>query len=186
VEIARGYERAGAAAVSVLTEPVYFGGGMDQLAAARAAIRIPVLCKDFIIDVRQLEEARSAGASAALLIVAALPGRELSGLLAACVGLGLAALVEVHDADEARRAVDAGATIVGVNHRDLQTLTIDLSRFAQIRPLLPSGVIAVAESGIKTAADVRRLRDEGADAILVGETLMRAPDPGAALAELLA
>jgi indole-3-glycerol phosphate synthase len=184
-EIAAGYERAGAAAVSVLTEEKWFDGSLAHLAAARARVGIPVLRKDFIVDEIQLREARSVGADAALLIARALSDDELRALVGACAAIGLAALVEVHDADEARRAIDAGATIVGVNHRNLSTLEIDLSIFAKIRATLPAGTIAVAESGIKTAADVRRLRGEGADAILVGETLMRAPDPGAALAELL-
>ena len=183
--IAAGYEAAGAAAVSVLTEEDFFAGSLAHLAAVRARVGLPVLRKDFLVDEYQLLEARAAGADAVLLIVAALDDDALLRLQDGAGELGLAALVEVHDDREAERAVRAGARIIGVNHRNLSTLQMDMGLFARLRPLLPDGTVAVAESGIRTPADVRRLGDAGASAILVGESLMRTADPGAALRELL-
>jgi indole-3-glycerol phosphate synthase len=183
--IALEYLAAGAAAVSVLTEEDYFDGSLAHLAAVRARMKVPVLRKDFIFDPWQLAEARAAGADAVLLIVAMLDDDLLARLHARAHQLGMAALVEVHDDEEAARAVDAGARIIGVNHRNLATLEMDMDLFARVRPRLGDGVVAVAESGIKTPADVRRLADAGADAILVGESLMRQPSPGAALRELM-
>jgi indole-3-glycerol phosphate synthase len=184
-EIAAEYERSGAAAVSVLTDRTFFDGDLAHVTAARARVAVPILRKDFVIDPWQVLEARAAGADAVLLIVAALDDATLASLIDAVHARGMTALVEIHDRDEARRAVDAGARVIGVNHRDLGTFAIDMGLFEAIRPLLPAAAIAVAESGIRTTADVRRMAAAGADAILVGEQLMRQPSPGAALRELL-
>jgi indole-3-glycerol phosphate synthase len=183
--IALEYLAAGAAAVSVLTEEDFFDGSLAHLAAVRARMTVPVLRKDFLFDPWQLAEARAAGADAVLLIVAMLDDDLLARLLARAHQLGMGALVEVHDEEEAARATDAGARIIGVNHRNLATLEMDMDLFARIRPRLGDGIVAVAESGIKTPADVRRLAEAGADAILVGESLMRQTSPGAALRELM-
>lgn len=185
VAIAAEYEAAGAAAISVLTDRAFFGGSLEDLAAVRARAGVPLLRKDFVIDPVQVAEAAAAGADALLLIVAALDDAALASLLASCRAHGLEALVEVHDAAEAERAVAAGARVIGVNHRDLGTFEIDMTLTARLRPLVPPDRVLVAESGIRAADDVRRLADAGADAILVGETLMRRPSPGAALRELL-
>jgi indole-3-glycerol phosphate synthase len=184
--IAREYAAAGAAALSVLTDRDFFDGELGFLARVRDAVPLPLLRKDFLIDAAQVAEARVAGADAVLLIVAILSDDELRELHAAARGLGLDALVEVHDEREAERAIAAGAEILGVNHRNLATLEIDMTLTARIAPMVPAGTILVGESGVKTAADVRALAAAGAHAILVGETLMRAASPGAALAELLA
>jgi indole-3-glycerol phosphate synthase len=184
--VAAEYEAAGAAAVSVLTDERHFGGSLAALTEARSRVGIPVLRKDFIVDGYQLLEARAAGADAVLLIVAALDDVTLATLAADASSLGMAALVEVHDEAEARRALAAGARLIGVNHRDLATLKVDMTVFARIRPLLPETILTVAESGIRTPEDVRRMARAGADAILVGEHLMRQPSPGVALRELLA
>jgi indole-3-glycerol phosphate synthase len=178
------YAAAGAAAISVLTEPTFFDGAPGHLARVRAAVRIPVLRKDFIVTEYQLVEAAALGADAALLIVSALTDVELRALLASCTALGLAALVEVHDTGEAERAVAAGATIVGVNCRNLRTLAVDPSVHEAVARRLPAGLIAVAESGIRTSADLDRLAAAGYHAFLVGERLIAHPDPGAALREL--
>jgi indole-3-glycerol phosphate synthase len=183
--IAAEYAAAGAAAISVLTDVTYFDGELAFLARCRERVALPLLRKDFLVDTYQIAEARAAGADGVLLIVAALELPQLAELLAAAAEHQLDALVEVHDAREAERALAAGASLVGVNHRDLKTFAIDMSLTAQIRPLLPAHVVLVAESGIRTAADVRALGDAGAHAVLVGEQLMRAPSPGAALRELV-
>lgn len=183
--IAREYAGAGATALSVLTDESFFDGHLSFLAAAHAAVTLPLLRKDFIVDGYQVAQARAALADAVLLIVAALDDAALRALLEDCRAHGLDALVEVHDADELRRAVDAGADLIGVNHRNLGDFTIDMALTAKLRPLAPADAVFVAESGIKTAADVRAMADAGADAILVGSSLMAAPSPGAALAELL-
>ena len=180
------YEAAGAAAASVLTDAPFFGGSLDDLRRARSTARLPLLRKDFIIDPYQIVEARVAGADAVLLIVAALRDEDLRGLLAETARWGLEALVETHDADEVARAVTAGARIIGVNHRDLRTFDMNMELAVTMRPLIPEDRVVVAESGIRNAADVRRLRAAGIDAILVGETLMHAPNPAAALRELVA
>lgn len=185
-EIAGEYHAGGAAAISVLTDEHFFAGHLGFLAKARARVPLPLLRKDFIIDRYQVAEARAAGADAILLIVAALEGAQLADLLATASLYRMDALVEVHDAAEADRALAAGASILGVNHRDLRTFTIDMSLTEQIAKRVPPSVVLVGESGIKTAADVRRLGDAGAHAVLVGETLMRAPSPRDALKELLA
>jgi indole-3-glycerol phosphate synthase len=185
-EVARVYAAAGAAALSVLTDGPFFGGALDDLTTAHTTTSLPVMRKDFIVDAYQLAEARAAGADAALLIVAALSDGELSALLAVGALYGLELLVEAHDAEEVARAVKAGAPIIGVNNRDLKTFTLDRELAARLRPAIPADRIVVAESGIRDAADVARLRAAGIDAMLVGETLMRAEDPGATLRALLA
>jgi len=180
------YAAGGAAAISVLTDGPGFGGSLADLAAVRAAVDVPVLRKDFVLERYQLLEARACGADAALLIVAALPGDLLRRRLDDCGDLGLEALVEVHDEREAEAAVGAGARVVGVNNRDLKTFRVDLATSERILPLLPAGIIGVAESGIRGPAEVRRLRAAGAANFLVGEALVRAPDPGPLLAALAA
>ncbi|MEZ4359587.1 MAG: indole-3-glycerol phosphate synthase TrpC [Kofleriaceae bacterium] len=186
VEIARAYATHGAAAISVLTDRDFFDGDLAFLSACRAAVAVPLLCKDFILGPYQLAEARAAGADGALLIAAALGERRLAELHAEATRLGLDALVEVHDETEAGWAVAAGATLIGVNHRSLRTFTIDMSLTGAIAPSLPVDAVLVAESGIRRGADVALLGAVGAHAVLVGETLMRAPSPGLALAELRA
>jgi len=180
------YEAAGAAAISILTDGPGFSGSLDDLAAARARVQAPLLRKDFVLERYQLLEARAWGADAALLIVAALPGDLLRRRIDDCAALGLSALVEVHDLAEAERAVAAGARIVGVNNRDLRTFRVDLAASEAVLPALPAGVLGVAESGVRTAADVARLRRSGAANFLVGEALVRAPDPGALLRDMAA
>jgi indole-3-glycerol phosphate synthase len=180
------YAAAGAAAISVLTDGPGFGGSLDDLAEVRARVAVPLLRKDFVLERYQLLEARAWGADAALLIVAALPGDALRRRLDDCASLGLAALVEVHDLPEAERALAAGARIVGVNNRDLRTFRVDLAASERVLPALPDGVLGVAESGIRAPADVARLRAVGAANFLVGEALVRAPDPGALLRDLVA
>jgi indole-3-glycerol phosphate synthase len=181
---ARAYADAGAAAISVLTEPTFFDGSPDHLRDVRAAVELPLLRKDFIVTEYQLFEAASLGADAVLLIVAALEQRELVELLGKADGLGLAVLVEVHDLEELHRALDAGARLVGVNSRNLRTLAVDLGVLDAVAGQLPSGVTAVAESGIRTRDDITRLSRAGYHAFLVGERLIAQPDPGAALREL--
>ena len=180
------YAAAGAAAVSVLTDGPGFGGSLDDLQAARARVSIPLLRKDFVLERYQLLEARVRGSDAALLIVSALPGDLLRRRLDDCAGLGLSALVEVHDLAEAEVAVRAGARIVGVNNRDLRTFKVDLAASEAVLPALPEGVLGIAESGVRTPADVARLRRAGAANFLVGEALVRASDPGALLAGMTA
>ena len=181
VAIARGYELAGAAAISVLTESTFFDGSLDHLRAVRGAVGVPLLRKDFIVNEFQIVEARAAGVDAVLLIVAALDDRTLGSLMANAEGHGLAALVEVHSADEASRAADAGAAIVGVNSRDLRTLEVKPEVFDHAMRVIRPGTVAVAESGISEPGEVRRLRDSGYQAFLMGERFMTAPEPGAAL-----
>jgi indole-3-glycerol phosphate synthase len=183
--LARAYQRGGAAAVSVLTEPVHFAGSPEDLVAVRAAVDLPVLRKDFVTTPYQVWEARAWGADAVLLIVAALEPARLAELLVEAGGAGLDALVEVHTRAEATVAGAAGATLVGVNARDLATLEVDLGRFAQIRDALPAGATVVAESGISSPAQVEAAAAAGADAVLVGESLVRADDPEELLAGLL-
>jgi indole-3-glycerol phosphate synthase len=168
-----------------LTDEPFFGGRLGHLSEARAATELPTLRKDFVVDSWQIAEARAAGADAVLLIVAALSDGELRRLLREAQALGVDALVEVHDGGELERAVAVGARLVGVNNRDLRTLEVSLQTSVSLAPRIPDDVVAVAESGIKTGLDLRRLRDAGFDACLVGEHLMAAPDPGAALRQLL-
>ncbi len=185
VSIAVGYERAGAAAISVLTEPGFFDGSLEHLRAVRESVTVPLLRKDFIIDEYQLLEARAAGADAILLIVAALDDRMLASLSKAARDLDLAALVEVHTTDECRRAMDAGATIIGVNNRNLRTLQVDLEASREVAGLLPPSAIGISESGLKTPADLKAMQALGYRAFLMGERFMVEPDPGAALAGLI-
>jgi indole-3-glycerol phosphate synthase len=175
---ARRYAEAGAACISVLTDGPGFGGSLADLAAVRAAVATPLLRKDFVVDRYQLLEARLHGADAALLIVAALEAESLAYLHAEALALGLAALVEVHDAAEVEVALRAGARLVGVNNRNLHTFEVDLATSERLLPALPEGVKGVAESGVRTVADARRLREAGAANLLVGEALVRAEDPG--------
>jgi indole-3-glycerol phosphate synthase len=184
--IASGYEKAGAVAISVLTEPTFFDGSLDHLEQVRATCTVPLLRKDFIVDEYQLIEAVAAGADAVLLIVAALADRDLAALHASAVRMGLAVLVEVHEVDELDRALAAGAAIVGVNNRNLRTLEVDTAASETIAARIPAGITAVSESGLKTADDLKRLRELGFHAFLIGERFMTTPDPGGALSELLA
>jgi indole-3-glycerol phosphate synthase len=181
---AAAYAAAGAAAISVLTEPTFFDGAPEHLADVRAAVRIPILRKDFIVSEYQLVEAAALGADAALLIVSALDDGLLRSLLGTTRALGLAALVEVHDLEEAARAAEAGAEIIGVNSRNLRTLSVDPAVHEAVADALPPAVVKVAESGIRTHGDIERLSAAGYDAFLVGERLISRPDPGAALREL--
>jgi indole-3-glycerol phosphate synthase len=181
---ARRYAAAGAAAISVLTDGPGFGGSLADLVAVRAAVDVPLLRKDFVVDRYQLLEARAAGADAALLIVAALTPERLDALLADCAALELAALVEVHDEAELTVALAAGARLVGVNNRNLKTFVVDLAVSERLLPGLPRDVKGVAESGVRTPEDARRLRRAGAANLLVGEALVRAPDPGWLLREM--
>ncbi|MFL6281106.1 MAG: indole-3-glycerol phosphate synthase TrpC [Vicinamibacterales bacterium] len=182
---ARAYASAGAAAISVLTEPTFFDGSLEHLRAVRAAVDLPVLRKDFIVTEYQLLEAAVVGADAVLLIVGALVQETLMSLLRASRALSLAALVEIHDDDELRRAVDAGASIIGVNSRNLRTLAVDPGVFDRVAEQLPRHTTMVAESGIRTRQDVARLSRIGYDAFLIGEGLIAQADPGAALRELV-
>ena len=183
--IARRYEAAGAAAISVLTDGPFFQGDLEHLRSAAAAVRLPLLRKDFILERYQLLEAREAGASAVLLIAAVLDDGRLGALLKDAEALGLDALTEVHDREELDRAVALGAPAVGINNRDLGTFEVDLETTLRLRPHIPEGCLAVSESGIFTREDVLRLQRAGVDAVLVGESLMRHPDPGAAVRALL-
>jgi indole-3-glycerol phosphate synthase len=187
-EIAALYERSGAAAISVLTEPTRFGGSLHDLAAVRHAVALPLLRKDFTVGAYQVWEARAAGADAVLLIVAMLQPPELTELLAEAALVGVDALVEVHDAAELEVALAAGATLIGVNNRNLHTLHIDLATSAALAPRLRAfpHVLAVSESGIQQAEHVRQMMGFGYRALLVGSHLMSSPDPGAALTALLA
>jgi indole-3-glycerol phosphate synthase len=181
--LATAYQRGGAAAVSVLTEERRFGGSLDDLRAVRAAVEIPVLRKDFVVEPYQLLEARAAGADLVLLIVAALADADLRALHDHARELGLTPLVEVHDEPEAERALAAGAALVGVNARNLKTLEVDPATFRKVAPLL-TDVVRVAESGITARDDVRRFVAEGADVVLVGEALVRDGDPEGAVRAL--
>jgi indole-3-glycerol phosphate synthase len=183
--ITSAYQAAGAAAISVLTDGPFFGGSLDDLRTVRATVSIPVLRKDFVVDAYQVAEARAAGADAILLIVAALSTPDLAGLLAEVRRWGMHALVETHDRQEVETAVAVGAEIIGVNHRDLRTFQMNMDLAANLRPSIPADRVVVAESGIRTAEDVTRMRAAGIDAILVGESLMAEPDPGFALRRLL-
>ena len=181
VAVARTYERHGAACLSVLTDADFFQGSRADLRAVRAAVSLPVLRKDFVLDRRQLLEARADGADAALLIAEILPGDRLATLHREAVALGLDVLVELHDADQLPRVLDAGATLVGINNRDLRTFQTRLDHTLDLLPRVPAGVTVVSESGIRDRADLDRLAAAGASAVLVGESLMRSADIGAAL-----
>jgi len=183
--LARDLEAAGACALSVLTEPDSFQGSLEYLSEARAAANLPVLCKDFIFDPYQLTEARVAGADAFLLIVAILTPDLLRELIARGAELGMAALVEVHTAAEIDVALEAGANIIGVNNRDLASMQVRLDTSLELIEYIPESCVKVAESGLRTAQDIQRLRAVGFNAFLMGTTLMRAEDPGAALRDLM-
>ena len=183
--IAAGYADAGAAAISVLTEPTFFDGAIDHLETVRAVVGLPVLRKDFIVAEYQLFEAKAAGADAVLLIVAALPPSDLARLLVGAAGLGLDALVEVHTAAELTQAVDAGARIIGVNNRNLRTLHVDIHASETLIERVPRDVVAISESGLRTSEDLMRLAALGYRGFLVGERFMASADPGAELRGLL-
>jgi indole-3-glycerol phosphate synthase len=184
--LARTYAKNGAAAISILTDEKYFGGSLDYLQdIADLEMAVPLLRKDFIFDRYQLLEARAAGASAVLLIVAMLEPLQLRDLLAANRELGLEALVETHTADEVEQALEAGARVIGVNNRDLHTFTVSLETSLQLRPQIPSDVVMVAESGIHTTDDVARLAAAGIDAMLIGEGLVTADDVGGKVREFV-
>lgn len=184
--LARTYAEAGATAISVLTEQRRFGGSLDDLDAVRAAVSIPVLRKDFMVTDYQLWEARAHGADIILLIVASLTDDELVRMHTLAQSLGMTALVEVHDEGETQRAVDAGARVIGVNARNLKTLEIHPDTFSRLVPLIPPGVVTVAESGIRGADDAAMYAAQGADALLVGETLVKGDDRAASVRELMA
>jgi indole-3-glycerol phosphate synthase len=182
--LAAAYASGGAAALSVLCQHASFGGRPEDLGLARSGSALPMMRKDFVVDEYQVVEARYYDADAILLIVAALTPDRLRGLLAEARGWGMEALVEVHCEAEVDIALRAGARVIGVNHRDLDTFQVDLSLTPRLRPMIPGNCTVVSESGIRTADDARRMRESGADAILVGEALMRSADPAAKLREL--
>lgn len=184
LQLARTYAQYGASAISVLTDERFFQGHLDYLRAIRESVSLPLLRKDFLVSRYQVVEARVAGADAVLLIVAALSEAQLRDLLEYAHALGMDALVEVHTEEEMRRAVEAGAHLIGVNNRDLTTFYTTLEVTERLAPLLPPGGILISESGIESAEDVRRVARAGAHAVLVGESLMRARDTGAKLHEL--
>ena len=184
--LARDYESGGASVISVLTETRQFGGSLADLAAVRSTVDIPVLRKDFVLTSYQVWEARAHGADMVLLIVAALEQEALVSLVERTQSLGMAALVEVHDTEELARAVDAGARIIGVNCRDLRTLEVDRATFAKVAPHIPHGILRIAESGVRGPHDVLEFARSGADAVLVGESLVTGKNPRAAVADLVA
>jgi indole-3-glycerol phosphate synthase len=184
-DLARQYAAGGARCVSVLTEQRWFGGCLDDLAEVRAAVDVPVLRKDFIVSSYQVHEARAYGADLVLLIVAALDQNRFAGLLDRVESLGMTALVEVHDEEEADRALEAGARVIGVNARDLRTLEVDRSVFERIAPGLPNNIVKIAESGVRSPRDLIRYASVGADAVLVGEGLVTKKSPREAVAELV-
>ena len=188
LDLARAYAANGAAAISVLTESHFFGGSLDDLAEIRRGLEvdIPLLRKDFILEPYQVYEARAFGADAVLLIAAVLGDGVLGELLSLVRELGMAALVEVHDEEELERVLPLEPRVVGINNRDLRDFSVDLETFGRLRALVPDDVVAVAESGVRSAADVGRLAQMGADAVLVGEALVTAPDPGARVRDLTA
>lgn len=184
--LAADYAAGGAAAISVLTERRRFGGTLDDLRAVRATVTVPVLRKDFITTSYQLWEARAAGADMALLIVAALEQPALESLIERAISIGLTPMIEVHDAEEVERAVDAGATLIGVNARNLKTLEVDRGTFERIAPLIPDSIVKVAESGVRGPHDVIEYAKSGANVVLVGETLVKGNNPRSSVADLVA
>jgi indole-3-glycerol phosphate synthase len=184
VRLARRYAANGAAAVSVLTEPEFFGGSLDHLQAVRAAVAVPVLCKDFIIDPIQVLAARAVGADAVLLIVGVLDDGALRDLQALAIGLSMQVVVEVHSEEEVDRALRADAIMIGINNRDLTRMKTDRETTVRLRPLVPAGRVVISESGIESRADVDELGRLGVDAVLVGESLLRAADLEAKVQEL--
>jgi indole-3-glycerol phosphate synthase len=185
LEIAKDYEAGGAAAISVLTEPEFFLGSDQYLREIAAEVKIPVLRKDFIIDEYQIYEAKLWGAKAVLLICALLEKETLSSFIAVADKLALDCLVEIHSEAEALEAIEAGARIIGINNRELTTFNVDTTLASRLRKLIPAGTLAVAESGIKSVDDVRIIKDTGVDAVLIGESLMRAADKKEFLRELM-
>ncbi len=183
-DLAADYRRGGASAMSVLTEQEFFGGSLADLEAVRRRVETPVLRKDFIIHEVQIDESRAAGADAVLLIVSALEESDLAALVSRTADGGMTAMVEAHDADEVRRAIDAGASVVGVNNRDLKTFGVDLGTAERLRTLIPDEVVAVAESGIRGPEDALRMAAAGFDAILVGQAAVQSGDPAAFIASL--
>lgn len=184
LQIAREYEAAGADCISVLTEPKWFLGSDDYLKEIAKAVHIPCLRKDFTVDEYMIYEAKLLGASAVLLICSILDRQQIQTYIGICDKLGLSALVEAHDEAEVQMALSTGARIIGVNNRNLKDFTVDTENSSRLRALIPPEVLFVSESGVKTAEDVKRLSDIGADAVLIGETLMRAPHKTAKLAQL--
>lgn len=184
VEIAKEYEEAGAAAISVLTEPYYFQGSNEYLEEIVKNVKIPVLRKDFTVDEYMIYEAKTIGASCVLLICAILDLPTLKKYLQLAHSLGLSAIVEAHDEEEVKMALASGAKIIGVNNRDLRTFTVDINNSAKYRKMVPEDIVFISESGIKTAADIQKLRENGTNAVLIGETFMRSPDKKSALKEL--
>ncbi len=184
--ITAAYEHAGATAISILTDEKFFDGKLSFLTEAHDAVSIPLLRKDFLIDTYQVVESRAAGADAVLLIVAALDDAQLVELYKETVRLGMDALVEIHSAAEGKRAVALGATVIGVNHRDLTTFEMHMDLTHRLATIVPTGTVLVGESGIRTSPDIRQLGADGAHAVLIGEILMRAESPGTALADLIA
>lgn len=184
VQIAREYEAAGADCISVLTEPDYFMGSVDYLREISEAVHVPILRKDFTVDEYMIYEAKVIGASAVLLIVSLLEEQTLREWIALCDSLGLAALVEAHDEDEVAMAVRAGARIIGVNNRDLKTFEVDINNCLRLRASIPADIVFVAESGIRTRADIEALEAGRADGVLIGETLMKSPDKAGVLRQL--
>jgi indole-3-glycerol phosphate synthase len=185
VRIAREYEDGGAAAISVLTEPTFFDGALEHLTAVRSAVRLPLLRKDFVVDPYQLFEARAAGADAVLRIVAALDQEEMVALQQRAWDLGLATLVEIHDEAELTRAIDSGARVVGVNNRNLRTLTVDVGASDRLAARLPRDVVAVSESGLKSREELEQLAVAGYRAFLIGERFMTDPRPADAIRRLM-
>lgn len=184
VEIARSYEEAGAAAISVLTEPDFFQGSLTYLREIKKAVKLPVLRKDFIIDPYMIYEAKAAGADAVLLICALLTDQELLEYKKLAESLGMSALVEAHDEEEVNRALKAGSRIIGVNNRDLKTFRVDIGNSFRLRGLVPENIVFVSESGMDRPQDIRRLKENGTDAVLIGEALMRSRDRKKTLQEL--
>lgn len=184
VEIAKEYEEAGAAAISVLTEPYYFQGKNEYLEEIVKNVTIPVLRKDFTVDEYMIYEAKTIGASCVLLICAILDLPTLKKYLDLAHSLGLSAIVEAHDEEEVKMALESGAKIIGVNNRDLRTFTVDINNSARYRKMVPEDIVFISESGIKTPADIQKLRENGTNAVLIGETFMRSADKKAALKEL--
>lgn len=184
VEIAKSYENAGAAAVSVLTEPEYFKGDDKYVSEISKNISLPIIRKDFTVDEYMIYHARVMGASAVLLICAILDTETIKKYIKICDGLGLSALVEAHDEEEIISAINSGSRLIGVNNRNLKDFTVDINNCIRLRNLVPNNITFVAESGIKTADDISALRNSGVDAVLIGETLMRAEDKKKMLDEL--
>jgi indole-3-glycerol phosphate synthase len=183
-EVVRAYERGGAAAVSVLTEEAHFGGSLADLREARGATELPLLRKDFTIDPYQLYEAKAAGADAVLLVVGSLEPRQLTSLYGLARDLDLDAIVEIHDDEELERALEVDCDVIGINNRDLEDLSVDIERTFDLLADVPAGKVVVSESGIRDREQIEELEQVGVDAVLIGEALMRAPDPEAAVREL--